>query len=102
MKVFRLNEYDWVYAKNLEQALEWYMDQTGLDEDEAFDEHYFEEIDPNVGTTLVHIDELPIEEQKMTQQMIMQGNSLWVKRTFAEVIEREKLKAPCIVASTEY
>ncbi|HAM79580.1 hypothetical protein [Ornithinibacillus bavariensis] len=102
MKVFRLNEYDWVYAENKEQALEWYMKQTGLEKDEAYDKYYFEEIDPNIGTTLVHIDELPLEEQKTTQQMIRQGNSLWARRTFAQVIESEKLIAPCIIASTEY
>ena len=102
MKVFRLNEYDWAYAENLEQALEWYMNQNGLEKDEALDEYYFEEINPNVGITLVNIDELPIEEQEITQQMIIQGNRLWVRRTFAEVIESEKLKAPCIIASTEY
>jgi len=102
MKVFRLNEYDWVYAENVEQALEWYMNQTGLEKDEAYDEQFFEEIDPNKGTTLIHIDELPIEEQKMAQQMIRQGNDLWVRKTFSQVIESEKLNAPCIIASTEY
>ncbi|WP_051359542.1 hypothetical protein [Paucisalibacillus globulus] len=102
MKVFRLNEYDWIYAESEEQALEWYLEQTGLDKEEAYDDHYFEEIDPNVGTTLVHIDDLTLKELQMTQEMIRQGNNLLARKTYAQVIESENLTAPCIIASTEY
>lgn len=36
VKVFQLNETDGVAAENLEQAKAWYLDMTGLNEEDAF------------------------------------------------------------------
>lgn len=39
-KVFRLNECDWVVAERFEEAVKWYIKETGMDNDEAVDESY--------------------------------------------------------------
>lgn len=36
VKVFQVNEYDGVAATTLEQAKDWYMKVTGLNEEDAF------------------------------------------------------------------
>jgi hypothetical protein len=40
MKVYRLNEYDWVAATSLGEALYEYQKSTGIDDDELIDESW--------------------------------------------------------------
>lgn len=44
VKVYQLNEYDGVAAESLEQAKDWYMEVTGLNVEDAFDDYETEEI----------------------------------------------------------
>lgn len=85
LHVWRLNECDWVCAEYYEDAVEWYMKETGLSEEEAIDEQLSEHmIDLN---TTMRIEDDPKE-----------------RITFKDVIEQEyKNKTePWIIASTEY
>ena len=43
MRVFKLNEYDWVAAETMEEAIEWYLKETGLSREDAIDEPEEEE-----------------------------------------------------------
>lgn len=37
LKVFQLNDYDWVVAKSFDRAVDWYMLKTGLSNGDAVD-----------------------------------------------------------------
>lgn len=37
LKVFRLNDYDWVAVKSFDEAVEWYMKYCNLDYEDAVD-----------------------------------------------------------------
>ncbi|WP_307475826.1 hypothetical protein [Cytobacillus purgationiresistens] len=54
-------------------------------------------------TMMINVDDLPVEEEKMTQlDMSKFGNELFVPRSFAWVINKENIKGVCIMASTEF
>jgi hypothetical protein len=54
LKVFKMNEYDWVAANSLEEAKQWYMNECGVGKEEvdeakeiSLDETMFVEYDGN-------------------------------------------------------
>jgi len=97
MKVFKMNDFDWVCAENEQQAKEYYKKECGFD-DWEIDDDFGGEV--SLGATmLTNMDDLSIEQLKERQE-IVDGN--WVRQTFSEVIEKEQIVKPCIIASTEY
>lgn len=97
-KVFRMNEYDWVFAEDEEQAKTFY--EQFIDREEI-DEQFEGEV--SLQTTMYYeVSKLPIEEQKERQEMQYWCGELCVLKPFEWVIEQENLKAPCIIASTEF
>lgn len=40
MKVYKINDYEWISARSLEEGLAWYLSDTGLSPDEAFDSSF--------------------------------------------------------------
>lgn len=71
MKVFKMNDYDWVCAESEQQAKEFYEKETGFTMYEV-NEEFVGEVSPS-DTMLTHIDELPIEQQKEPQAIINNG-----------------------------
>ncbi|UZH06381.1 hypothetical protein [Heyndrickxia coagulans] len=63
MKVFKMNECDLVAAETESQAKEFYKKEFGFD-DIAID---FEGEVPLTDTILINVDDLPEEEQVLTQ-----------------------------------
>ena len=100
MKVFKMNDCDWVAAKSEKQAKEFYEKETGIARNEI-DEDFEGEISLE-RTMLLPLDDLPVEELKIPQNMKQIGGQTWVYKTFAWVIEHEKITSPCIICSTEY
>lgn len=101
MNVFKMNDYDWVCAENEKQAKEFYMKETGFDEDEI-EEEFLGIVNLN-DTMLVSVDDLPEEEKMITQLDIRNiGGELFVHKSFSWVIEKENITKPCIICSTEY
>lgn len=100
MRVFRLNEYDFVYAESKEQAIEYYMNETGLSLEEAFDEHYYEELDLDKGVMWISADDL--EDKDKAHGFKQFGNSLYAHVTYDYVIKRFNLEAPYMIATTEW
>lgn len=88
MKVFKMNDCDWVCAESEEQAKSFYKSECGFDDNEI--NEYFEGEESLENTMLISVDDLPIEEQKQPQEMIKQGSELFVRRSYAWVIENEK------------
>lgn len=100
MKVFKINGCEWVAAESEEQAKTYYGKQTGITREEI-DEDYEGEASLEVKMW-VAVDDLPIEEQKMAQEMRNFHGELFVLRPFSWVIKHENITEPCIICSTEY
>jgi len=99
MRVFKMNDYDWVAAKNEEEAKTFY--EQFIDRDEI-EEDFVGEV-PLTETMWIPFDDLPLEEQKMTQlDMRNFYGELHVRKTFKWVIENEKTTTPYIISSTEW
>lgn len=103
MRVFRFNEFDWVAAKTEQEARDWYMKQTGLNEEDAFDPTYYGESDIDKGWMWYSFDDLPEEEKDNCAVDIRTfGQELFVKKSFRYVLNQENHTEPFIIASTEY
>lgn len=85
IRVFRLNDYDWWAGETLAQVKKDYLKETGMDEEEAFDE-------PK-ALTKEEMKKYTIREEDGTQE-----------RTFEEELKamiKAKVDFPCMFASTE-
>jgi hypothetical protein len=97
-KVFKMNDCDWVYASSEEEAKKFYSE---FEEEDIIEEDFKGEVSLQ-DTMLFEVSKLPIEEQQMAQEMRWFGGELCVSKPFEWVIKQENIKAPCIIASTEY
>lgn len=101
MKVFKMNDIDWVCAESEQRAKEFYKKEVGFDDDEI-NEEFVGEVSLN-NIMYIHIDDLPLEEQHITQlNMRNVGGEIFIPMPFSWVIENEKITNPCIICSTEY
>lgn len=108
MKVFRLNECDWIAANSQEEAIEWYMNETGLDYKDAVDESFLEESDvvkEGMWSEIVFCEEegISIEEieREGYKQKTINGETM-VYVPFKKVLEIDKRTEPYFFCSTEY
>jgi hypothetical protein len=99
MKVFKMNDFDWVCAETEEQAKDFYQQETGINLKDI-EEDFQGEVSLN-DTMLVAIEDLPEEEQLDTQCMRQIGGRLYVYKPFSWVIKNENITEPRIIASTE-
>lgn len=100
MKVFRLNDCDWVAAKSLKEAKEWYMNETGVSEDECD-----KDLECSLEQTMsIMWGQLPEEEKHNVQEIYSVGGEEFVIRSFSWVLEKLNASAtePFLMASTEY
>jgi hypothetical protein len=104
MKVFRVNEYDWVAAHSLEEAKSWYLENIDSDEEWAFDEVYLGEVDIHKVKMWYPVTNIPqeIKEQAPPYEVKDFGGELFAHLTFSQVLEIDKPTEPYIIASTEY
>ncbi|PGD58141.1 hypothetical protein COM40_12305 [Bacillus wiedmannii] len=100
MKVFKMNDIDWVCAESEEAAKEYYKHECGID-DEDLSEYYEGEVSLQ-ETMLISVDDLPYEEQQQCQTMINRGGELVVLRSFEWVIKHQNITSACVIATTEY
>lgn len=100
MKVFKMNECDWVAAESEDKAKEFYHFQTGLSKEEI--EEDFEGESSIQETMLIEFDQLPDDEKIMSNEIVKRGSELFISKTFEWVINNDKIREPCIIASTEY
>ena len=98
MKVFKMNDCDWVAAKNEEEAKKYY--EQFIDREEI-EEDFVGEVSLQ-ECTYVDIDELPESEKDNFQCGRPLGDSIVVRKTFEWVIKNDNITSPCIIASTEY
>lgn len=102
MKVFRMNEYDWIAAPSEQEALEFYMKDTGLTEEEAKDPDWFGECNLDKGWMWFAWDDLTEEEKQWayTDYKTFDG-VLCVKRSFRYVLDHYKQTEPYYIASAD-
>ncbi|EMY4797085.1 MULTISPECIES: hypothetical protein [Bacillus] len=102
MKVFKMNDIDWVCAETEEQAKEYYKEECGID-DEDLNEYFEGEVSLR-ETMLINIDDLPDEEQRVAiiEPVVHRGGATCVLRSFEWVIKQDNITKPCVIASTEY
>lgn len=98
MKVFKMNDYDWVAAKNEEEAKSFY--EQFIDREEI-EEDFVGEVSLQEAM-YVDIDELPESEKNNLQCGRPLGDSIVVRKSFEWVIKNDNITSPCIIASTEH
>ncbi|MCA1029380.1 hypothetical protein LCM23_25545 [Cytobacillus kochii] len=99
-QVYRLNENDWVIADNFNEAVNWYMKDTGMSKEEAVDESYspFEVKDLSRFYIIVErYDNKEFEEEYLEDE---DDNTLSIPAD--ELIKKEWKGKPFIFCSTEY
>jgi hypothetical protein len=101
MKVFKMNDCDWVAAETEEQAQEFYAKETGFDLEMEIKPDFEGEVSLD-NTMFVGLDELSEEEREKTQEIKQFGCESFVSKSFRWVIEKDKITEPCIISSTEY
>ncbi|MGH1287797.1 hypothetical protein [Bacillus toyonensis] len=100
MKVFKMNDFDWVYAETEKQAKEYYKNECGFD-DEDINEGFVCEVSLQ-DTMHVDIDGLSEGELKKLQVGIPIGDTIFIHKTFEWAIKHENITSPCFIASTGY
>ena len=112
MKVFKMNEYDWVAAKGIDEAQESYLKDTGVGEEEnPFDEITECDID-NEGVWVEVNDDKELAKLFNNPKGTFQddgglgsykiiGGDWFRKVPFRDVLPTEE-QAPFVIASTEY
>jgi len=88
IKVFMMNDWDWVAAESLEEAIKWYCEECGMPEDEACE-------DPH-GITQARSNELKFYEEFPDKE-----NPISFTERLKKIVARGD-KFPCLFASTEF
>lgn len=97
MKVYRMNDCDWVAAKSEDAAKKYYEQYI---EREEIEEDFDGEVSLNELMWLEEEDVPKAERHKFTQDE-MAGKPVYFV-PFSWVIQHRKITEPCIIATTEY
>ncbi|MBN6889920.1 hypothetical protein ACUXCC_003455 [Cytobacillus horneckiae] len=95
MKVFKMNDSDWVCASSEESAKEYYKKLIGCDSEDI--EEFFEGEVSLANKMYVLASDVPEKEKPFPWH-----GELWVEKSFGWVIDRQKITEPCVICSTEY
>lgn len=106
MKVFKMDDYDWVASETIGQAIDYYLSETGCD----YEDLEVKECDIDEEGMWWIIDEFPdgVEIKNYKDTFILDGikygyfyDEKAKHITFAEAISLMDSKFPYIIASTE-
>jgi len=81
MKVFKVNDCDWVAAKDEFEAMQFYANQPGFELAEI-EEEFEGEVSLD-ETMLILADELPEDEKVQVEELVKHGNELWIRKPFS-------------------
>lgn len=99
MKVFRMNDKDWVVAKTERGAKTYYRNLTGISREEINDT-FQGEVDMQ-DTMYSPLDLLSAEEKTNMQRMKNVDGTMWFEHTFEWLFNRQKIKETSLLATTE-
>ncbi len=88
IKVCHMNDFDWVAAKTLKEAVDWYVDSYEIPRDECCD-------DP------CEVSEARLRELKFYLEYPGKGNDISFYERLQNII-KEGREFPCLFASTEW
>lgn len=98
LKVYKMNDCDWMAAHTPEEAAEEYKKQCELTDDEI--EYPLAECDLDKDGLIVDINELTEEEANLHKNFKKYGDKLYAWFSFRECL-RESDGSPYLIASTE-
>lgn len=104
MKVFKMNECDWMAANSIEEAMTEYREITSCDEDEIDAERCSPDETMWYGFNYEELEKF-LENEKGTFEIMKDRTGehpTVLKLKFSKVIEMDKPEKPYIIASTEY
>lgn len=102
-KIFKLNECDWVAANTLEEAIEWYLKETGLPEEDALEEPYEIKNPSKIMVTLdKFVDDGTENKYAALEEKYLKEGELTYKVPANELLNIEWESKPFIFCSTEY
>lgn len=101
-KIFRLNDCDWVASNTMEEVIEWYLNETGLPEDEALYEQHEVENPDKMMVIMEKLEGDMEDKYKMLQEKYLKDDELTYKVPADELLEIEWEGEPFIFCSTEY
>lgn len=97
MKVFKLNNNTWIYAKTKEQAIEFYIHEEGVSKKEVIDEEEYKELELPDGKLWMDCKYMTEEDKKRKTLKRIRG-IMHYEVTFEKAVKRANLKAPCRIA----
>lgn len=97
MKVYRMNDYDWVAAESDESAKKFYEQ---FIEREELEEDFQGEV-PLEDTMFFWEEDVPVDERHKFSRDEIGGKGIY-HVPFSWVIVHQNITEPCIIASTEY
>jgi hypothetical protein len=98
-QVYKLNEVDWVVAETFEEAVIWYMKNSGLSREEAVDGSYFPFEVKDLSTFNVTVERYGNEEFEKEYLDDEYDNTISIPANV--LLEREWKGTPYILCSTE-
>lgn len=98
VKLFEIDDCDWVAAETEEQAIEWYSKQVGVSKEEL------EIIEVSLETTFLQpADEMTSVEEAQNFEKKTIGEEFFVKIPFSFTLQQlNEIPEPFIAGSTEY
>jgi hypothetical protein len=110
MKVFKMNDCDWVAANSAEEAIKWYMKEFGVGRDEIYDELEEESLDREIWdyyngkdrNVVLKMFQTNGDEIVYNDMQFRFNDGLQVLTSFKKIIGNSIETVPYIIASTEY
>lgn len=101
-KVWKINDYEWLAGIDLEGSKKWYLEYTGLneEEDEPFYDVYDVDLDKE-GMWIEHED-IPVHMRTQLLEEKHFHHELFGKVSYKQALEILKPNEPCIIATTEW
>lgn len=101
--IYQMNDQDAVAAEDYESAKKWYLEETGLSEEDGIDEALANDTIDVETTIWVEAEDVLTEEEKkrgVPTQVI--HDTEMVKVSFKRILKASNAPHPFIIASTEY
>lgn len=98
MKVYKMNDCDWVAAKSEEEAKVWYANECDFTQEEV-NTDFEGEVSLEDTMFLLEEDVPEVEREKFSRDEVA-GNVVYLV-PFSWVIKHENITSECIIATTE-
>ncbi|ANH50756.1 hypothetical protein SALINJAH_199 [Bacillus phage SalinJah] len=99
-RVYKMNDCDHVSARDIQEAIDFYVDETGISSSDLDEEPVVEV--PLTDTMLFDVNDVPLEDYKLFNfELTEVYNTKYFRVPFWYAIPRMAVKSPVIICSTE-